>query len=140
MIEDQTFELGVSCTDGSDLHTMTYMGSDAQENWKGDDDKKTIKQWFCTGCGMRKYQSVNQGFKTLLYFYGPQYPIPARGGAAHTELGKLTAMCDNELKNIADSIGTVTEEQNEEDKAREGEEFDPEDYHRDREDEYEGNR
>lgn len=49
-------------------------------------------------------------------------------------------MCDNELKNIADDIGTVTEEQNDEDKAREGEEFDPEDYYRDRDDEYEGNR
>lgn len=49
-------------------------------------------------------------------------------------------MCNDNLQDIAEDVGSITQEQNEEDKAREGEEFDPEDYYRDREDEYEGNR
>lgn len=49
-------------------------------------------------------------------------------------------MCNDNLQDIAEDVGSITEEQNEEDKAREGEEFDPEDYYRDRDDEYEGNR
>jgi hypothetical protein len=59
MVDDQTFRLGVSCTDGSNSHTMTYMGSDTQENWQGDDNKKTVKQWYCTSCGINKYEPVN---------------------------------------------------------------------------------
>lgn len=59
MVEDQTFELDVSCTDGSNLHTMSYMGSNTQEHWQGDDDKKTVKRWFCSGCGVNNYEPVN---------------------------------------------------------------------------------
>lgn len=48
---------------------------------------------------------------------------------------------DSILDQIAEEVGTITEEQDDDDKeneaAREGDEFDPEDYERDKED-YDG--
>jgi hypothetical protein len=52
-------------------------------------------------------------------------------------------MCDSNqgvLDQIAQEIGEITDEQDDSEIAQEGDEFDPEDYHRDRDDEYDGNR